>query len=272
MQWVRGDLGDAEATSRAIAGVAEVVHAAAAVAGNAAETLIVNVEGVRRLAEAVRRAGVRRVIHVSSAGVYGDGHTGTPHTESSPLAAATPYERSKLEGEAVLCGTLADTVPWVILRPAGLHGPGRPATAAFYRGIRDRRVWPHGPVPVIVHPTYVDDVVHAVIATLDRPDLASQIYNIGGEQALDYRDLIGLVAGELGARLWQPRAPGLLSTLARGLTAVGLRSESVERLGRHVINRAVNTTKARAHLGWRPVPLQDAVRHTIAQLRTEGRV
>ena len=40
---------------------------------------------------------------------------------------------------------------WTILRPAGLYGADRPATARHFREVARRRVWLHGPTRVIVH-------------------------------------------------------------------------------------------------------------------------
>ena len=62
----------------------------------AAEYRAVNAEGAVRIARAARRAGVRRLVHVSTTGVLGP--TGRePVAESALPAPSNEYERSKLE-------------------------------------------------------------------------------------------------------------------------------------------------------------------------------
>ena len=72
----------------------------------------------------------------------------------------------------------------LICRPAGVYGGGRPATRAFMRQVLTRPLWIYFPLRVIVHPTYVTDVVQALSALLDRPQVAGEIFNIGGDRAL----------------------------------------------------------------------------------------
>ena len=62
----------------------------------------VNVVGTVRLAEAARRAGVRKVVHTSSGGsIYGI-PPGYPTNEQAPVNPASPYAASKVAGEVYL--------------------------------------------------------------------------------------------------------------------------------------------------------------------------
>lgn len=270
---VLGDLRDAPSLDRAVAGAEAVVHAAAVLtldAGGEAALRAVNVEGTRALAHAARRAGVRRFVHVSTAGVYGDDDR-TPAREDSPARATRPYERSKRDAERALLDALAGTdVEWTVLRPAGIYGPGRAATARFVREVGRRRVWLHGPTEVIVHPTYVDDVVAAVRLSLLRDDLAGETLNVAGARWLRYEELIALVAMELGRRVRQlrvPRAPARhLAQAVAGACRVARRPIPVRVQGscRRHAGRAVDTSKARALLGVDPLPLETGIARTIA--------
>src|SRR4051812_37085112 len=67
-----GDLGDPESLARAVRGLDVVFHTAARVGvwGRPEEYREANVIGTRNLLEAMRRAGVARLIHFSSISVY----------------------------------------------------------------------------------------------------------------------------------------------------------------------------------------------------------
>jgi dihydroflavonol-4-reductase len=274
----QGDLLDPASLSIALEGVTTVVHLAAALPDSGFSAAIVrqtNVVGTTNLARAARECHVAQLIHCSSAGVYGDGMTLVPHNESGPIAPRTPYEQTKLEAERALETELSATsVSWSILRPSGVHGPGRLASAQFYRRVNSSPLWVHGPATVIVHPTYVGDVVSAVLLTLGRTDLTAQIMNVGGSRALTYPELIELVGRRLGVRVHQFQLP---SPLTRAVASVGLgaarrfryRPAVLERLTYAVVNRSVDIGRARRLLGFEPQSLEVGIDETIAWARQE---
>jgi len=75
-----------------------------------------------RIVEAARHAGVRRLVYVSTADVYGSNHF-TRITEKSPLKPGHAYERLKLFEEAWLLKA-ANDMEVVVLRPARIFGMG----------------------------------------------------------------------------------------------------------------------------------------------------
>jgi nucleoside-diphosphate-sugar epimerase len=278
---VAGDLADAGSLARAVSGASAVVHLAARLpvpGASGAEIERVNAAGTEAVASAARAAGVSRFVHGSSAGVYGDGTGSAPHRESDPPNPGNAYERSKVAGEVALRAALAGSmVGWTILRPTGIYGPGRPATATQFREVQGRRLWLHGPVPVIVHPTYVDDVVAAVQMVLGkgRDDVAGETFNVGGERPLDYPEWIALIAEHMGRDLRQVRAPRWTAWAARaacaGWRVTGVRVPwRLARLAIPVVNRAVDITKARRVLGFTPVPLERGLDETAAWVRAES--
>ena len=245
VECLQGDLAEPAALARAVDGIETVVHAAAMLeAQGAADWERINVAGTAALARACRASGVRRFIHVSSAGVYGDGTGEAPHRETDAPGARTPYERSKLAAERALAEALAgSSIACTVLRPTGLYGPERAATAAFFREVARKRLWLHGPARVIVHPTHVDDAVLAVRLALDR-GAGGETFNVGGERALPYPELIAEIGRRVGARPLQVRLPAFRS-----------------------VNRAVDIGSARAVLGFAPRTLAGGLDETAAALR-----
>jgi len=274
----QGDLLDPSSLVAALEGVTTIVHLAAALPDSglaASEVRRVNVEGSMNLARAAVGCKIVQFVHGSSAGVYGDGTTLGPRDESSPAAPRTVYEQTKLEAERAVVSELAHTsVAWSILRPSGMHGPERLASARFFHRICHQPVWIHGPAITLLHPTYVGDVVTAILRTLGRIDLHAEIINIGGPRALTYRELIELVASRLGVRVRQLqiplRLPRSLGRLAPTRTrTLHDRTTAIERLTRSVVNRSVDISKARRLLGFEPYSLELGLDHTIEWARRE---
>jgi dihydroflavonol-4-reductase len=103
-----GDLDDEESLARAADGCEVVYHVAGLnqlCLADPAPLYRVNVEGTRRMLAAARRAGVRRVVHTSTAGTLGgDGSRVMDETAGPPAELTSHYARSKLEAEQVALG------------------------------------------------------------------------------------------------------------------------------------------------------------------------
>ncbi|HVT40686.1 MAG TPA: NAD(P)-dependent oxidoreductase, partial [Gemmatimonadaceae bacterium] len=214
--WAQGDLGDPSSTRDALRDVHTVVHAAALDTGSTAASLEhTNVDGTTMLARIARDAGIRHFVHISSAGVYGDGGTPAAHRESDIPSPMTAYQRSKLAAEQTLMATLEGSgVPWTILRPPELYAADRLGTRIFFRNVARRRLWLHGPAHMLVQPTHVTDLVSAVLLVVDRERSQRQVINIGGARALELREWIAMVGERMNHSPLQFKAPGSMRGMA----------------------------------------------------------
>jgi UDP-glucose 4-epimerase len=131
--YVAADILDLERLSRAISGSEAIVHAAAIPGpsfGSAEDIQNVNVEGTRNVALAAGKAGVRRIVFISSESVLGmvfsEGRVRPeylPVDENHPLAPAEPYGRSKLAAEVLLARHRDEATTVVSLRPPWVWVP-----------------------------------------------------------------------------------------------------------------------------------------------------
>lgn len=278
VSWVQGDLVDPASIGRALKGVRTVVHAAGVLPGARARPEVyesVNVRGTEALARQAREARVRTFIHISSAGLYGDGSTSVPHEESDTPCPGTIYQRSKLRAELALQTALEESsVSWTILRPQFLYGPDQPATVRLFKSVARRQFWLHGPARALVHPTHVTDLVQAIGLVRARDDLHGEVINVGGGRSLDFRELIALIGARVGRRPIQLSAPGWTRTLARGAArgwkVVTPPPEILTRLMRSWITSAVSIEKARRLLRFEPMLLERGLSETADELRQMG--
>ena len=102
-EFVEADVRDAAAVERCAAGVEVIFHLAASVGNtrsieNPIEDSEINVLGTLRVLEAARKAGVRKVVFSSSAGIFGELKT-LPIREDHPVEPDSPYGASKLGAE-----------------------------------------------------------------------------------------------------------------------------------------------------------------------------
>lgn len=275
-----GDLASPEALGRACAGVEVVYHIAATYreAGQPdAAYRAVNVEGTRHLLQAAKGAGVRRVVHCSTGGVHGHiAHP--PANEEAPFNPGDIYQETKLEAEQLAREFgRRDGLDVVVARPIGIHGPGDTRFLKMFRGLARGRFPMLGSGQAFYHLTYIDDLVEGFRLCGEVPAAAGRTYILAGERYTTLKDLVALVAEELGVappRIHLPVWPVWLAGLACELVCVPLRIEPPlyrRRVDFYTKSRAFDITRARTELGYRPaVDLREGIRRTVAWYRANG--
>lgn len=198
---VEGSFTDPDDAARACDGVDALVHCAATVGSSLEQAREVNVEGTRTIVSAAAGAGVRRIVHLSTAAVYAEDKPATV-TEEAPKTEdeSSPYAISKAEAESAARDAAGDA-RLVLLRPPavlGAHPTSTWATKVPDR-IRDGR-WPlkrdgMGTFAWV----HVSDLVSAVVRALEEEG-ARGPYNVVGDHRT-WRDYVERV------RSWFPDAP-----------------------------------------------------------------
>jgi uncharacterized protein YbjT (DUF2867 family) len=135
-------------------------------------------------AEAARKAGVGRIIYLG-----GLGETGPELSE---------HLASRREVEAALAST---GVPVTVLRAAMIIGSGS-ASFEILRYLVER-------LPVMITPKWVStpcqpiavrNVIEYLVGSLSAPETAGATFDIGGPEAMRYRDILRIMAEELSLR------------------------------------------------------------------------
>lgn len=125
---VRGDLGDEEALRRGMAGCDVTFHVAALLNdwGRYEDSYRVNVAGTENVLSAARRAGVSRVVHVSTEAVLVDGNPIVDADETVPRPGRPlgPYAQTKGIAEERVLAANSSGLATVIVRPRFIWGRG----------------------------------------------------------------------------------------------------------------------------------------------------
>jgi nucleoside-diphosphate-sugar epimerase len=122
---------------------------------------------LERVVDAARKADVRRIVHVSTADVYGPDHFKRIN-EKAELHPVHAYERLKLMEETWLFEN-ADDVEVVVLRPARVFGPGEDwLIPRLMLGVSRGRLWLPGGGRTAQTFIAAADVGRACLAAADR--------------------------------------------------------------------------------------------------------
>jgi nucleoside-diphosphate-sugar epimerase len=150
------------------------VHAAALVSLTAPrdELFATNVAGCRNSAELAVRAGVRRVVHISSTFAVGPAaYDAGSRSEDWPEWPDSEYGESRLAGERALRQTCREAgIPCVTLRPGNIYGEGHPSVIEFT--VREIEAASGNWIPEWhnhrFQPVHVSDVVESARLALER--------------------------------------------------------------------------------------------------------
>jgi UDP-glucose 4-epimerase len=214
----------------------------------------VNVVGTVRLAEAARKAGVRKIVHTSSGGsIYGTPPV-YPTNEDVPVNPSSPYAASKVCGEVYLnmFRNLYD-LDCSHIAPANVYGPRQdPHGEAGVVAIFSRALLSGKPTKIFGDGSdtrdyvFVDDVVEAFVRA--GGDAGSGLrFNAGTGVETSTRELHSVIAAAAGAADEPEFHPPRLGDLRKS---------------------CLDISRAKRVLGWQPkVPLVDGVARTVEFFR-----
>src|SRR6266571_3283899 len=258
IEFVKGDVCDRGLVDRLAKQAEAVVHFAAETHVDrsileAGEFVQTDVVGTFSVLEACRKGEVSRVLHISTDEVYGEAE-GEPCREDAPLMPKSPYAASKAGADRLAFSYFATYgLPDVISRCTNNYGPYQhpekliplfvtnaleDAPLPVYGTGANTRDWVH-----------VDDHCAALDLLLEADAVQGETFNVG---ASSERSIVQVGEAILGT-LVKPKS---------------LLQHVPDRPG-HVVRHAVDWTKLRDRLGWKPkTPFEIGLRQTVDWYRT----
>jgi nucleoside-diphosphate-sugar epimerase len=242
-----GDLGAGADWGPLLAGVDFVVHLAGIAHTGpgvpAAQYDRVNYLATAALAGAARKAGVRRVVFVSTIRAQTGPRADHVLTEDDAPQPTDPYGRSKLAAETALARSGVD---FTVLRPVLVYGPGIKGNLQTLARLAALPLpLPFGAFANCRSLLGVGNLVAAIIFVLRHPQSGGETYVVADPQPVSPAEIVKALRAGMG------RAPRLLNVppavIRLGLTMLG-RSRYWDQLGGQLVVDPAKLVSA----GWRP--------------------
>jgi dihydroflavonol-4-reductase len=282
LEFVSGDLRDAQSLRAAMAGIRHVFHVAADYrlwARDRSEIFAANVDGTRNVMQEALRAGVERVVYTSSVATLGLRADGSPADESVPLSVEQgigAYKRSKIAAERLVEAMVReDRLPAVIVNPSTPIGPRDVKPTPTGRIIVEAAC---GRMPGFLDTglnfVHVDDVAEGHLAALQRGVIGER-YILGGENVV-LADMLAEVARLVGGRPPRFRIPRAVvipvACLAEAKAWLTGREPFTTLDGLRLAEHYMFFTAAKAErdLGFRARPYRQALADAIDWFRAAG--
>lgn len=260
VEYAFGNLGDPVAVDRAVKGAEIVIHVGAAMKGGWPEHLGGTVVGTQNVIDACKKHGVKQLVHISSmsvidwAGSVGKGSVDEAAALEPRADERGAYTRAKLEAEQKVSAEAKAGLPCVILRPGQIFGGGIPLVNGAVARRAGGKWLVLGDGKLELPLVYIDDVVDAIMASIDRKLVGGEVIQLIDHEHLTQQDVLAM-NGANGNVIRVPRpvvfALGKLSELPLG--ALGRPSPiALYRLQSALARLHYDSSRAETLLGWRP--------------------
>jgi dihydroflavonol-4-reductase len=283
IEWVAADLDDVRALMAAFEGAEVVFHCAALVSilrRTTKEIVAVNVDGTRRVIEAVRAMRVPRLVHCSTTAAVGLSEDGKPCTEDGRWNLAEHglddgYATTKRAAEGVVREAVESGLDAVVVNPTFMLGPydAKPSSGRLILAVVEGKVPGH----TAGRNNFVDvrDVARGMILAAEKGRQGER-YILGGEN-LSYEEVFRTIASVAGVPPPSWRVPRIVAAaialggdLQHWLSGVEPLVTSVSVRWGYTTTFQFSSAKAESELGYTHGPLGPAIADAIAWFRGHG--
>ena len=279
-----GDLRDSVSLEKAMSGCDTVFHVAADYrlwVRDPAEMYQSNVGGTRAILEAASKNGVQRVVYTSSVATIGFTRDGTPANEDSPVALADMighYKRSKFMAEQLAIEAGRGGMHVVTVNPTTPIGEQDVKPTPTGRIVLDflKRKFP-AYVETGLNLVDVRECARGHVAALEK-GRPGERYILGGED-LTLKQILDKLAKITGLTSPKIKLPYFFA-FAAGVVDEAITGGLLKREPRATVDTVrmgkkkmfASSAKAERELGWKLVPVDDALGRAVEWFRTNGYV
>lgn len=237
----------------------------------------VNVEGSRNVMQCALDAAVSKVVHVSTAAVFGK-PADVPFTEESSFGTVrfSDYAQSKYEGDLVAWELYEKSgLPLIVIYPGVVVGAGDPkSTGQYIDDFIHRRVPARVVEDSILTYVYVGDVAEAIVRVLEKENNLGEKYLVGTYQ-LPFGEYAKLISEISGVPLPKRHFPNALvmpiawlrtriATVTKHPPTLGMSTDQMRTMKEGV---RFDGSKAVRELGITYTPIRVALEEAIASYR-----
>ncbi|ACV62196.1 NAD-dependent epimerase/dehydratase [Desulfofarcimen acetoxidans DSM 771] len=246
---VVGNVNDKKSLIEACQNVSAVIHLIAVIREIGEDTFeLINVEGTRNLVEAAENSGVSQFLHLSALGAC-----------DNPVY---KYAYSKWQGEEFVKNSKLN---WVILRPSVIYGEGFGFMDRMLQSVNMTPPWV--PVPgrgkTLFQPISVHDLVNCIIKALINDVYWKKVYEIGGPEHLNYRQILDILLEHLELKRIKVYIPTIILQIVVPIIQCFLKDPPVTpvELKQMKLSNVTDPDAVEKYFGFQPVQLREGIKY-----------
>ncbi|MFH1292189.1 MAG: NAD(P)-dependent oxidoreductase [bacterium] len=276
---LRGDVRDEQSLNAACQGVDTIFHCVGLIhPKNIKDLYEVNTRGTLNLIRSAQRAGVKRIIYVSSNSPAGcNVRRDVLLKETDANNPYKTYGKSKAKAEEFIRLAFQDgRMETVIVRPCWFYGPNQPARQSrFFNMIKSGKPIIFGDGKNLRSMSYIDNSVQGILLSESASHANGHIYWLADARPYSTLEIYQTIAELLNVELKPRFIPGLASEICEladdFLQTIGIYSTDFHVAGEMNKDIACSIEKAQRHLGYKPtIDLREGMRRSIEWCRNNG--
>lgn len=240
------------------------------------EMLRANLGMTAKILEAANQSDLKQFIYISSQAASRPSPDGSPIDEEAESKPVNWYGKSKLWAERLIAKSCK--IPWTILRPVPVYGPGDSDFLELFSLASKGLALSMGNAAQILNMISVDQLCDFTSRCVMNPEAFGQIFFASDGQAYRQSQITDAIANAVGKRMVKIRIPKPLAALV--FSAGDMVSKISKKPG--IINRQkylelgarhwnCDISKAQRLLDWNPEPrLSENVKETYLWYRAHG--
>jgi nucleoside-diphosphate-sugar epimerase len=264
-----GDLLDKNSLFHTLDGIDIVYHLAGEVNSSRRDDYYKgNVLVTHNLLEACRDRNVKRMIFLSSVGVYKPVITKTLLTEESECEPITFYGKTKLDAEELI---KKHKVPWIIVRAPVVYGPHQQAVLNqfFLNAFKKRKIFIIGDGDNLRSLCFIDNLVEGLVLLANKADIDGKTYILSDNSPYTFNEIIETGSKVIKQKIDVFHLPNFFGNISWKIyrlmeNTLNLCSTELYAIKKMQLHEGCDITKARKEIGYSPrITLEAGIEITI---------
>ncbi len=231
-----------------------------------------NILATQNLLEACKEKSPKRIIFLSSIGVYKPVATKTLLTEESECEPITFYGKTKLHAEELI---KKHNIPWVVVRAPVVYGPHQPAVLNrfFLDAVNKRKVYIVGKEDNLRSLCYIENLVEGLVSLANKTEVKGETYILSDNSPYTFNEVVRTITKLIGKEIKVVHLPNILGNISWQIYNVmgklfNLYFVELYALKTMQLHWECDITKAKKEIDYNPkITLEAGVERTIDWIR-----
>jgi nucleoside-diphosphate-sugar epimerase len=231
-----------------------------------------NVLATQNLLEACKEKGIKRIIFLSSVGVYKPTTKETLLTEESECEPLTIYGKTKLEAERLI---KKSNIPWIIIRAPVIFGPSQPPVLNkfFSDALNKQKMFVIGEGNNLRSLCYIENLIEGLMLLPRKQDIEARTFLFSDDVPYTFNEIIKTMSTVTNGKIRVVHLPNILGDISWRLhnfmvNVFHLYFVELYSVKTMQINLGCDISKAKTDLGYNPtVGLELGIKRTAEWVR-----
>jgi nucleoside-diphosphate-sugar epimerase len=232
-----------------------------------------NILATHNLLEVCKEKSTKRIIFLSSVGVYKPVTTRTLLTEDSECEPITFYGKTKLDAEKLI---KKSNISWVIVRAPVIYGPFQPLVLNrfFLNALKKRKICIVGDGDNLRSLCFIDNLIEGLVLLANKPSIDGKTYILSDDFPYNFNQIISTISAAIKSKISVVHLPYFLGEFLWKINNVvgklfDLYFVELYSIKAMTLNLGCDIAKAKREIGYHPsISLGTGIKTTLDWIKS----